>query len=350
MTAVRTWPALVATTAALLAGCGDATPRATPTLSTPDAQQGIVYGKLASDDGDPFVTRGCQGCPPGPATPEAPALAPGVARIAFTRATAGAEADIWIAAADGSGEIRLTRDAGLEMAPAWSPDATRIAFVSDRDGGDLDLYTIATDGTDLRQLTDLAGDEFSPAWSPDGTTIAYSRSHRFRADVRVIGADGSDDRRLLRGQWPSWSPDSTRLLVTLGEFTAGSLAIVDVASGAQTPVALDVPNAHQGSWSPDGRHIVFAVSENGFSGIPDEWNEELWLAGSDGTDLRRLTTRSGNDHWQVAWSPDSGMIVWTADDTEGGADLYIARRDGTGIRRLTSDPAYDAWPAFAPTG
>ena len=116
----------------------------------------------------PFETRGCQGCPPGVVTPEAKALKHGVQRIAFTRATSVSEADLWIAAADGSGEIRLTRDKGLEMSPAWSPDGKRIAFVSDRAGGNLDLYTVASDGTDVVRLTDSPGDEFTPAWSPDG--------------------------------------------------------------------------------------------------------------------------------------------------------------------------------------
>jgi Tol biopolymer transport system component len=41
-------------------------------------------------------------------------------------------------------------------------------------------------------------------------------------------------------------------------------------------------------------------------------------------------------------------MVWTADDTEGGADLYIARANGEGVRRLTNDPGYDAWPSWAP--
>ena len=158
---LRSTPAVVLIAVALAAGCGDSDTPARPVLSTPDAQQGIVYGKLPPDPPTgitpPFTTRGCQGCPPGTATPEAAGLAPGAQRIAFTRATAADEADIWIAAADGSGEVRLTRDAGLEMSPTWSPDAAAIAFVSDRAGGNLDLYTIAHRRRRCRAPDRLAG-------------------------------------------------------------------------------------------------------------------------------------------------------------------------------------------------
>jgi TolB protein len=337
----------------LVAGCGDSGSRPKPVVSTPDAQAGIVYGKIPADPPTgtttPFHTRGCQGCPPGAVTPEAASLAPGAQRIAFTRATAVDEADLWIADADGSGELRLTRDAGLEMSPTWSPDGARIAFVSDRAGGNLDLYTVLSDGSDVVRLTDSPGDEFSPAWSPDGRTIAVTRSLDDHADIVLVRADGRDERVLVAGQWASWMPDSRRLLVTTGGFAKGSLVVVDTRNGEQRQLQLDVPNAHQGSVSPDGRTVVFSVSENGFDGVPNDWNEELWVARtSDGGDLRRLTIRSGNDHWPVAWAPDGKSMVWTADDTEGGADLYIAGANGKGVRRLTSDPGYDAWPSWAP--
>ena len=104
-------------------------------------------------------------------------------------------------------------------------------------------------------------------------------------------------------------------------------------------LALKAPNARPGSLSPDGRRVIFSVSENGFDGVPAQWNEELWTADTaNGGDLKRLTIRSGNDHWPVAWSPDGRSVVWTADDTEGAADLYLARAGGTGIRRLHGRP------------
>ncbi len=350
---LRWTPAVVLVAAALAAGCGDSGRTARPALSIPDAQQGIVYGKIPADPPTgtttPFTTRGCQGCPPGTATPEAAGLAPGAQRIAFTRATAVDQADIWIAAADGSGEVRLTRDTGLEMSPAWSPDGARVAFVSDRAGGNLDLYTIAIDSGEVVRRTDSPADEFSPAWSPDGRTIAVTRSADSRSSIVLVAADGTAERPLMAGQWASWMPDSRRLVVTAGEFAQGSLVLVDTGTGEQRRLEIDVPNAHQGSVSPDGRTVVFSVSANGFDGIPNDWNEELWLARTDdGGDLRRLTVRSGNDHSPVAWAPDGESLVWTADDTEGGADLYIARANGKDVRRLTSDPGYDAWPAWAP--
>ena len=145
-------------------------------------------------------------------------------------------------------------------------------------------------------------------------------------------------------------PDSRRLLVTTGEFAKGSLVLVDVAHAAssgrsrstcRTPTRARV--------SPDGGTVAFSVSENGFDGIPTSGTRSCgWRGTSDGGDLRRLTVRSGNDHWPVAWAPDGQTMVWTADDTEGGADLYIARANGEDVRRLTSDPGYDAWPSSAP--
>jgi hypothetical protein len=65
-------------------------------------------------------------------------------------------AELYVAAADGSGPTRLTHGEGDELAPAWSPDGSRILFTSDQnvpDGTSNEVYSIAPDGSCMTWLT-----------------------------------------------------------------------------------------------------------------------------------------------------------------------------------------------------
>jgi TolB protein len=77
-----------------------------------------------------------------------------------------ASSDIWMIAADGRAERRITSDAAMEEYPEWSPDGTRILFTV----GNAALFTMAADGTDRRRVTEdhffTAGDD----WGVDPTT------------------------------------------------------------------------------------------------------------------------------------------------------------------------------------
>ncbi len=84
--------------------------------------------------------------------------------IAFTSGRDG-NAEIYLMAADGSGQRRLTRNPPANFAPAWSPDGRRIAFTSFRDGN-AEIYVMAADGSGQRNLTRNKADDGSPAWSP----------------------------------------------------------------------------------------------------------------------------------------------------------------------------------------
>ena len=95
--------------------------------------------------------------------------------------------------------------------PDWSPDGTRIAFAQKAAEWTTDLHVVGAAGGPVSQLTALelpedisaAADVLRLSWSPDGDEVAYYvRSDNTEApesvnEVRVIRADGMNDRRVL---------------------------------------------------------------------------------------------------------------------------------------------------------
>lgn len=113
----------------------------------------------------------------------------------------GSQQEIFTVNLDGTGETRLTNNAGDDVLPAWSPDGTEIVFFSDRNGT-FDLYTMNADGTGVTNITNTPGPqtEWSPAWSPDGQRIAFSCGL-----ICVMNRDGTG-RKELSGPPPPPRP------------------------------------------------------------------------------------------------------------------------------------------------
>src|SRR4029453_16142175 len=94
-------------------------------------------------------------------------------------------------------------------------------------------------------------------------------------------------------------------------------------------------------FSPDGSRIAFASLR---SGTP-----EIWLAGSDGSGLRQLTTLGGTGVLLGGWSPDGAQIAFEA-AIDGNTDVYLVGADGGHLRRLTIEPSIDGVPAWSRDG
>jgi Tol biopolymer transport system component len=108
---------------------------------------------------------------------------------------------------NGGGERLLIEDG---TRPAWSPNGSRIVFTSTRDRyGETcfhecspsgEIYVAGADGTDPRRLTKGQAADHSPSWAPDGRNIAFvsDRSNRANHDneIYVIRVEGGAVRRL----------------------------------------------------------------------------------------------------------------------------------------------------------
>jgi len=297
---------------------------------------------------------------------EGPVWSPDGSRMAFTsNGVLERQRDIFVIYADGTGLSQITDDGFTEEGLTWSPDGTKIAFAASRDGRDdaVHIFTVNTDGSDVTQITDRPGYHSEPTWSPDGNRIAFISGGEDIWGLSVMNSDGSEPALLypsiLNDQLTSWS------------------------------------NVESPAWSPDGKTIAFAAQPWNGGSSPDL---ELYMINSDGSRLKRLTYRAGDDSnptWSPdgsrlafesrlrpdrrccmnpeiyvlvdfepnqlpltdnahsdlvpAWSPDGNRIAFVS-DLDGDFDIYISNADGSGTRQLTANDNTDSRPAWSPDG
>jgi TolB protein len=179
-----------------------------------------------------------------------PTWSPDGKRLVFVSGPAGPgrSPDIYTVGVDGQGLTRL----GEGGEPKWSPGGGCIAFESRRDGSPK-IYVMAADGSAQTRLTNSTDAESDLAWSPDGRSLAYT----CQAQVCVAGVNGANAKRLTTGVFAgqaTWSPDGRRIAYLDGA------AIYAVNADGSNPVRISNNNVINNgpSWSPDGRKIAFS--------------------------------------------------------------------------------------------
>ncbi len=133
---------------------------------------------------------------------------------------------------------------------------------------------------------------------------------------------------------------------------AVALLIATAPAAAQRPMTivdlLSVPGLGDPQLSPDGRHVLYTLSE------PDwEKNERVshvWRAEVQGGDSRQLTSGEEGES-SPRWSPDGRWIAFLArrGDDEG-RQLYLMPSDGGEALRLTSHEGAVGDPQWSPDG
>lgn len=237
--------------------------------------------------------------------------------------------------------VRAFRHAPLQQ-PLGSPGNGLIAYVETNPPGKgpWRMAEIESDGSGRRLLTAEPGRYGEPAWSPDGSRLALTLTVGTRTSrIATMNGDGSgltefthcDPPECLGDTSPAWAPDGSRIAWAR---VSGAGAVIPESIFVQggEPPTLALPGlASVGglTWAPDGTSIAFAAREEGRQGF------SIYVANVGDGAVTRLTDCPvsecpvGDVH--PSWSPDGSSIVFARND-----DLYVMSADGSDVRHLYS--------------
>jgi len=248
---------------------------------------------------------------------------------------------------------QITFLTGNAIAADWSPDGRLIAFEHDAPGECANVAIMNADGGGLIEFPDPTVCQDDPSFTPDGSRIVFHRFDPATNDDAFWSMDlsGGDRRRIgASGFDPTVSPNGRRLsFVSLNGQPAGAALFTSDLDGTNvfqvTPFEFDV--ALKQDWSPDGRHLVF--TQFGDETIPGV-SKNIATIRPDGTHLQFLTHYQGGAVNAIAgsYSPDGRWIVFRLVD-HGLAGLFKMRPDGSDVTTIlplsTFVPTFIDWGA-----
>ncbi len=222
------------------------------------------------------------------------------------RSVAGGKPNVWIMAADGSGQRQLSVNTSQNFDPVVSPDGRHIVWASQRTGN-TNLWRMELDGGDSRQLTNGVG-EYLPDYSPDGKWIlytAYDPASSFWS-VWKISAEGGTPVRMTdkESALPSISPDGKWFACNYqDEGGAGYKIAIMPFAGGQPMKMFDIPGSFGRTihWTNDGRDLTYVDTNAGVSNI--------WIQRIDGGAPRQLTDFKDQRIFGFAWSRDGKQLA-----------------------------------------
>jgi len=247
---------------------------------------------------------------------------------------------VFLARADGSGRIQLTRGEKSASAPRFSSDGKLIYFTTERSGR-RNLYRIAVDGGEAEMLTDWKGALGGYQVSPDGRQVAFTgaeedkdeeKRKKEKNDFRIVDANPKNQTLWvmpLEGDLPGkpkklvnktyhvgafdWSSDSSRIAYEhrpapdADNSRHADIAEIDLAGGEPRELLSTPATESQPRYSPDGRYLAFLRSSEKPRRI--DGNRIVLLARADGR-LRELPPTHDQGPSLIDWSPDSRRLFY----------------------------------------
>ena len=227
----------------------------------------------------------------------------------------------------------------------------QMVFQSEREPGNpfFQIYLMDLTTGDERRISPGVG-KTTCAWiHPDGDKVLFASTHE---DPEAPAKQTAELEARASGQERrySWDYDENYDLFAFDLETETYRQLTD-SRGYDA----------EGSYSPDGRWIVFASNRQAYERkltereeaqleIDQAYFNELYRMPATGGDAERLTDAPGYDGGPF-FSPDGARICWRRFSADGAtAEIMTANVDGSNVKQLTQLGAMSWAPYFHPSG
>ena len=223
-----------------------------------------------------------------------------------------------------TGEVAVVAEGAIEPSVAWHPDGDRLAFSrrTRAEHGSLldDLFVVGADGSDERRLT-YGRRTSAPTFGPEGERLAFVATTNGTANVylrtlksgtmtRVTNYTG--DVQITGLQW-----HPSRDTLALARVSGGDRALVlyDLDTGASTALTDPASDDRRPVWSPDGAQLAYTSLRDG---VPNAFVYDL------ATDTHRRATHLVRGATVHDWVPVGLAVGAGSTDTGPDEALVIA--------------------------
>lgn len=214
--------------------------------------------------------------------------------------------DIWIAEKDGSHPKRLTVNPGVEQNPEFSPDGKHIAFTGNYDGN-TDVYVIPIQGGEPKRITYHPASDVMRGW--------INNEELYFSSVREYN------------------------------YSLGGRLYKTNIHGKGMPQPLTMPEAYQGSPSPNGQHWAYIKNQDplerervAFKRYRGGGMPTIWIFDEKTHEIETIPGGNSNNVKPV-WMGDGN--VYFLSDRDKIVNIYSYNVQSKAIQKLTDFKDYD---------
>ena len=263
------------------------------------------------------------------------------------------QGDIFVVPSAGGEALQLTSNPAHDTEPVWSADSKTVVFASWREG-QKDIWAVSAEGGTPVRLTEFGGAETPYTVSPDGYVYfganyqedavsaqfpGAAKLYRFSLSEALAGRTRVEPVSSIDMGDASVSADGTILYEDVKgpedpfrkhHTSSVTRDIWKLRDGVYTKLSTFIGEDRDPVFAPDGKNYYFLSERSEKPMKVGDWasDSNIWKAGVDGGEAKRITSFEGNPVRFLSVS-DSGVLCFSYNGDlytmhEGGAPVKIA--------------------------